>query len=250
MSQPPSRKRTRSPGPHRAGHRALFLGAAVLLAGLAWQGHRVSHLLPRFEGAVEALGPWGPVAFVACVVLLTPLLVPDTIFAVAAGVVFGLGAGFVYYFAAVYAACLIATLLGRHWLRGRVLAALDARPSIAAMARAAREQGVRLTFWIRLVPLNAAAVSYALGAVDVPFRSVAIGTFGMFPHMFLSVYVGVAAAHVTRMAGASRETWTADGAALLLGLVACAVVVEQVSSLALRQVRAAEAETGDASATP
>lgn len=213
-----------------------------MLGGLAWQGHRLAHLLPRIEQAVEALGPWGPIVYVAVVVVLTPLLVPDTIFAVTAGVVFGLAAGFTYYFAAVYVACLIAAFLGRRWLRERVLASLATRPALAGIARAASREGLRLTFWIRLVPVNAAVVSYALGAVGVPLRAVAIGTLGMFPHMFLSVYLGVAAAHVTRMAGASHARWTAEGIALMLGLAACAGLVVQISSMAMRQVRAAEAE--------
>jgi hypothetical protein len=85
-------------------------------------------------------------------------------------------------------------------------------------------------------------VSYALGAVGVPFRAVAIGTLAMFPHMLLTVYLGVAAAHVVRMAGEAHTGWTIGGVGLLLGFVVCAGAVLRVSSLAWREIRAAQAE--------
>jgi uncharacterized membrane protein YdjX (TVP38/TMEM64 family) len=135
-------------------HLATVAAAVVLLGLLAWQGHHLADWLPQFEQAIAALGPWGPVAYVAAVLILSPLLVPDSIFGVTAGVVFGLGAGFVYYFAAVYMACLVATWASRRLLRSRALAALAKRPALRGMARAASRRGLRLTFWIRLLPLN------------------------------------------------------------------------------------------------
>ena len=223
-------------------HRLSWIAAAAALGLLLWQGHHIAHLLPRIEAWVDSLGPWAPLAYAAGVIVLSPLLVPDSIFAIVAGVVFGLAEGFALYFGAVYVGSLIATGLGRRWLRTRVLAVLETRPDLDAMVRAARSEGAWVTFWIRLIPLNPAIVSYALGAAGVPLRSVALGTLGMFPHMLLAVYLGVAAAHVTRMAGESHESWTLQGASLLLGLVACAGVVAWVSRLAARQVAAAERE--------
>ena len=80
-------------------------------------------------------------------------------------------------------------------------------------------------------------MSYALGSVGVSFRAMAIGTFGMFPQMFLTVYLGVAAAHLTRMRGQAHAHWTDQGVVLLLGLAACAAIVFAVSSLAWRRIR-------------
>lgn len=230
-------------------HIVSWVAAALVLGLLAWQGHRFAHLLPELERVIEGLGPWAPVVYVGLVLLLTPLLVPDSLLGVAAGVVFGLGAGFVYYFAAVYCASLLTYLVGRHWLRDRVLAALEKRPSLRAMTAAAREQDLRLTLWIRLVPLNPMVVSYALGAAGVRFRAMALGTLGMFPHMFLTVYFGAAAAHVTRMAGRGHAHWTVEGIGLMLGLVACAGLVLQVSSLAWRELSVADSESQRADAS-
>jgi len=223
-----------------------MVGAACLLGLLAWQGHHLAHALPRLEQAIAALGPWGPVAFVAAVLLLEPLLVPDSLLGIAAGVAFGLVAGFAYYFGAVYAASLLVYLAGRRWLRQPALRLLRARPQLAHMVGAARRR-VMLNVWLRLLPLNPAIVSYALGAADVSFRSVAIGALAMSPHMFLTVYLGVAAAHVTRMAGTAHAHWEIEGIGLLLGLAACAGLMLQVSRLAWAELEAAEPERAESS---
>jgi uncharacterized membrane protein YdjX (TVP38/TMEM64 family) len=98
--------------------------------------------------------------------------------------------------------------------------------------------------WIRLVPINGVLASYALGAVGVPVRAFALGTLAILPHMFMTVYLGAAAAHVTRMAAGAHAHWTLEGAGLLLGLGACVVVVLQIASMAWRQIQAAGAEGG------
>jgi uncharacterized membrane protein YdjX (TVP38/TMEM64 family) len=224
--------------------RIAFVASAALALGLlAWQGHHLAHWLPQIEEAIVQLGPWGPASYIAAAIALSPLLVPDTIFGVSAGVVFGLGRGFLYYSAAIYAGCLIAYLFSRYWLRNRVLAMLENRSELNGMALAARREGLRLTFWIRLVPINPILVSYALGAVGVPFRAFAIGTLGMLPHMFLAVYFGAVAAHLTQMAGGRHTQWTLETAGFVLGAVACVAVVWQVTSIAWRQVRGAEDES-------
>ncbi len=218
----------------------------ALLALLAWQGHHLAVWLPALERWIAGLGPWGPVVYLGAALLLGPLLVPDTIFGVTAGVVFGLGAGSVYYCCASYTASLLAYGVGRRWLRGSVLAALERRGELWKTLQAVRRQGARLVFWLRLIPMSPAMVSYALGAVDVPFRAVALGTLGMLPHLFLTVYFGAAAAHLTRMAARGHSEWELEGVALGLGFAACAALVLQVTRIARREVRAAERDAASA----
>ena len=225
-----------------------WAAAALALAVLAWQGHRLAGWLPQIEQWIAELGPWAPLVYMGCALLLAPLLVPDTIFGVTAGVVFGLGAGTVYYCAASYGASLVAYGLGRLWLRRPVLVALRRRPPLWQAAQVARSRGAPLVFWLRLIPMSPAMLSYALAAVDVPFRAVALGTLGMLPHLFLTVYFGAAAAHVTRMAARGHRDWGVEGLVLGLGLVACAALVLQVTRIARREVREAEGGAGRAAA--
>jgi uncharacterized membrane protein YdjX (TVP38/TMEM64 family) len=216
----------------------LAIGAAVaVLALLAWQGHRLAHWLPQFEQAIESLGPWGPVLFCVAVLVLEPLLVPDTLFGLAAGAAFGLLAGSAYYLGASYVMCLVTQWLGSRWLRERVLRQLERQQHLRALVMAAPERGTRFAFLVRLVPVNQALLSYALGAVGVPLRAALAGNLGMFPHMLPTVYFGAAAVHMTRMAAAGHTEWEPEGVALMLGLAVCA-------ALALRITRRAGAALG------
>jgi uncharacterized membrane protein YdjX (TVP38/TMEM64 family) len=201
----------------------------VVLALLAWQGHHLAHWLPQFERLIESLGPWGPVVFCIALLVLEPFLVPDTLFGLAAGAAFGLVAGTAYYFAAVYVMCLVVQWLGRHWLKARVLRLLEARPRLRAMVLDAPQRGVRFTFLIRLVPVNQALLSYALGAAGVPLRAAVVGNLGMFTHMLPTAYFGAVAVHVTRMAAKGHKEWELDGVLLVLGLLVCVALALQIT---------------------
>lgn len=202
--------------------RLKWAGAAAVLVLLASQGHHIAQWLPRFEQTIEALGPWGPVVFFAAVVLLEPLLIPDTLFALAAGAAFGPLAGTVYYGAAVYVACLLTQWLGARWLKTPVLRRLASHDRIQALVRKAADGGTRATLLVRLVPVNQALLGYALGAAGVPLRNAFAGNLGMFPHMLPTLWFGAAAVHVTRMAGTGHTQWERDA---VLGLIALGVSV-------------------------
>lgn len=213
--------------PARA-QRVRWLAAAGVLALLAWQGHPLAQALPRFERAIEGLGPWGPVAFCVAVLLLEPLLVPDTLFALAVGAVFGPIAGTVYYAGAVYVACLVTQWLGARWLRTPVLRRLASHDRIQALVRRAADGGTRATLLVRLVPVNQALLGYALGAAGVPLRNAFAGNLGMFVHMLPTLYFGAAAVHVTRMAGTGHTQWERDGVIGMLALGVCVLLALRV----------------------
>lgn len=222
--------------------RLAWSAGALALALLAWQGHRVAHWLPQIEHAIAGLGPWGPLALIAAILVAGPLLVPDSVFGITAGVTFGLVAGTAWYFAGVYLMCLGVQLASHRWLRARVLRLLASRPRLRAAVLAAPGGGVRSIFLIRMLPLNQALLSYALGAAGVPFRSAWLGNTAMLAHLFPTVYFGAAAAHVTRMAGSGHRQWAVEGVLLMLGLVVCVWLTLGVSRRAWAAIGAAERE--------
>jgi uncharacterized membrane protein YdjX (TVP38/TMEM64 family) len=218
--------------------RLAWGAGALVLALLAWQGHHVAHWLPEIEQEIEKLGVWGPVALVVAIVVLGPFFVPDSIFGIAAGAAFGLVRGTAYYFAGLYAMCLLIQVISARLLRARVLRLLASRPKILAAVEAAARGGVRLPFLIRLVPINQALLSYAFGAADVPLRAAVLGNVAMITHLIPTVYFGAAAAHVTRMAGTGHREWETEGVLLMLGLGACVLVTLQVTKLAWAAIAA------------
>ena len=220
-----------SPDPPAQRHRRIWGFAGLVLLGLAaWQGQHIAHLLPRLEQTLEGLGPWAPACYVLEAIALGPLFVPDSIFGVTAGVAFGLGAGFLYYLTANLLSAVLIYGLGRSVLKDPVLRRVADHPRLAAIQGAAGRDATRLTLLLRLVPSNPALTSYALAAVGVPLRSYLIEMLGLVPHLFLTVYLGVAAAHVTRMAGGGHREWSAEGIAMVAGLLVCAIVLVYIVS--------------------
>lgn len=217
----------------------------MLVAVLAFEGHRLADSVPAIERFVAMLGPWGPVIFIAAIVVVQPLLFPNTVFGLIGGVLFGLPLGFLYYFVGVYVANLLVYLIGRRVLRRTVLEALSRRPDIQAAVTAVKREGTSLVFWLRMVPLNPAMFSYAFGAIEIPFRAVVVGTFGMLPHLLFDVYMGTVAAHVTEMASEGHSRWGVESVGLVLGLVAAAVVVWRVYRIAKAHVRTAGVSLSD-----
>ncbi len=212
----------------------LLLGFG-LLALLVWQGSHAAHLLPRAESAVADLGVWGPLVFMLGVVLLSPVLFPDSLFGVVAGFVFGLGAGTAYLFVAIYLVNIGIFALGRTWLRGPVLRLAETRPQAHAILKGAQRDALRLTALLRLVPVNVAFVSYVLGAGRFPWRAVLIGNVALLPHLFVPVYLG----HVARNAALAARAGGAgfiEDAGLWLGLLAAVIAVAIVTRMAMRAV--------------
>jgi uncharacterized membrane protein YdjX (TVP38/TMEM64 family) len=227
--------------------RVAWLVGSLALALLAWQGDHVARWLPQLEHGITELGPWGPIALIGAIVLLEPLLVPDSIFGIAAGATFGLLAGTAYYFVGVYLMCLGVQFVSRRWLQTRVLRLLVSRPRLHAALRSAPQGGARFTFLVRLVPINQALLSYALGAADVPLRFAVLGNTSMFTHMLPTVYFGAAAAHLTHMAASGHREWEMDGVLLMLGLGVCVFTTLQVTRRAWAAI-GADGGAPDASA--
>lgn len=224
-------------------HRLAWVFGAILIVWLAIEGHHLAAYVPKAEQAIERLGPWGPLIYTIAIMTLEPVFFPNLVFGLIAGAAFGLWKGYLYYFGAVYVANMLVYVIGKRLLRAPVLRQLERRPKIHAAAAAASSEGPGLVFWLRMIPTNPAILSYALGALRVLPRSVAIGTLGMAPHMFVDVYLGTVAAHVTQMAGQGHTNWEAEGVGMLLGLVAVAAVTWRITRVARIRIKAAsEAE--------
>lgn len=220
----------------------VAIAGCGLLALVGWQARHLADLVPQAEASVVALGPAGPLVFIGCIVLLSPLFFPDSILGVIAGFAFGLGPGTAYYFAGMYVANIVVFALGRSWLRGPVLRMSKRSPKAQTILRAAQHDPLRLAILFRLIPVNVAFVSYLMGAGHFPWRSILLGNFFLLPHLFLSVYIGHAAQQATAlMADGGSTRWLEDGA-IFLGLLAAGCIVAIVGRTANRAMSELEAE--------
>ena len=211
-----------------------WAAAVVALAAVLWLGRYLGHHLVALEGWVRDLGPAAPLAFLALVVVLALCCFPDTIFAIAAGVLFGLWLGTGLIVAGVIAAASISFLLARRILREPVERWLKRSPKLLAIRRAIGGAGLRLQFLLRLLPLNPVIVSYVLGSSGGSYRTFLIACAGLVPGLFVEVYLGYAAAHISKVTSGAQSHPPLHTALAVGGLAMCILVMITVTRAARR----------------
>ena len=223
---------------------AKILAALAALAALVLLGRAVGGYVPVFAEWVDGLGLWGPAVFMAGYAVAVVAFVPASILTLAAGAIFGLGAGTAYVFVAATLGSCLAFLVARHLARGWVEKRIQGNAKFAAIDREIASQGRRIVFLLRLspaFPFN--LLNYALGLTQVRFGDYALAALGMLPGTFLYVYLGRLAGDLAAVAGgAERETTGGERLFLVVGLVATVAVVAIVTRIARRALAEATAE--------
>ncbi len=192
--------------------------AIVLAVGLAL-GWRYRGLLDPAEiHALVGAYPFAPLVFILLHGAASILFVPRTVMGIAAGLLFGFWAGFVW----ATAGCLFGALLGfgvARWLNAGLLD-LEAMPGLGPMLMKAERGGWRSVAALRFVPiLPHPVVNYALGLTKVPLSAYLIGSMvGLLPMTFLYVDIGAAGGSVLTGRSWIEPTLIGVGA-LLLSLV-------------------------------
>jgi uncharacterized membrane protein YdjX (TVP38/TMEM64 family) len=222
--------------------------ALAVVAGLIVLGRQLSAQLPRLTAAVEGMGVWAPVAFIAAYAVACVAFVPASLLTLGAGALFGVVKGTIYVLIGATlgatGAFLIARYVARDWISARVQR--DVR--FAAIDRAIAEQGRKVVFLLRLspvIPFN--VLNYALGLTQVRLADFVIASIGMLPGTLLYVYTGKIASVVVGAAGTTATPRGAGFYAVLgLGLAATAAVTVLVTRVAKRALATA---TGDGDST-
>ncbi len=221
----------------------VAVGIAALVA-LVLLGRAAGGYIPVFADWVNGLGFFGPAVFIAGYGLAVVAFVPASLLTLAAGAIFGLGAGTLYVFVAATIGSGLAFLVSRYLARAAVERKVAGNARFAAIDRAVGEQGRKIVFLLRLSPVFPFnLLNYALGLTRVRFADYMIAAIGMLPGTLLYVYLGKVAGDVAAVAGGAELARGAGGSVLLVvGLIATVVVTTIVTRIARRAL--AEA-TGD-----
>lgn len=231
--------------------RLWLLAGVALVVALLFGGKELERHLGSIEGALEGLGPGGATLLLLLYVVATSLLLPDTIFRVAAGALFGFGYGLLGVVAGVLLASLLQYSLARP-LRPRIDGIIRRRPPLAALRRAVLHEGLRLQLLIRLTPLNHASISYVLGAAGVRLVPFTVALLAMLPAIVLEVWVGHAGRDAAGLVG-PREYGPTDFVTfggLALGVVAMVFVSRAAHAAVMRALDDEEPAAEGVGATP
>jgi uncharacterized membrane protein YdjX (TVP38/TMEM64 family) len=128
-------------------------------------------------------------------------------------------------------------------LRDRITHVLQRHRKLQAIQRAVQREGFRLQFMLRLAPLNAVSVSYVLGATGVRFPPLLLATVGLIPALFVEVYFGYVAKHVTKTVANVSTPSTLHHVLTIGGFLVCVVLIISIARVAQRALVDAEAKT-------
>ncbi|HUI26393.1 MAG TPA: TVP38/TMEM64 family protein [Candidatus Kryptonia bacterium] len=167
----------------------VLLIVAIVAVGV---GLRQYITVDNIERSVRALGPWGPLAFIALYVIGPALFLPGAPLTIAAGVLFGPVWGTAYTIVGATGgatlAFVVARYLGRDWVERRTSGVL------ARIKTGVESEGWKFVAFTRLVPLFPFNVlNYAFGLTNigvVPYAAASF--FCMMPGAAAYVYLGYA----------------------------------------------------------
>ncbi len=213
----------------------IALGLVGLVA-LVLIGREAGGYVPRFAEWVDALGPWGPVAFVAGYAVAVVAFVPGSILTLAAGAIFGLVEGTIVVLLGATLGSTAAFVLSRYGARAAVARKVEGDRRFAAIDRAVERQGRRIVFLLRLSPVFPfSLLNYALGLTRVRLADYVVASLGMLPGTILYVYSGKVAGELATLAGgAAVHQGAGYYAVIALGLLATAIVTVRVTRVARR----------------
>jgi uncharacterized membrane protein YdjX (TVP38/TMEM64 family) len=226
--------------PAGGGRARLIAGlAALAVIVVALRFLPVAAWLAGLNESFTRLGVWGIGLFAIVYALAAVFFVPGSALTIGAGVLYGLGWGFVAVSAGSTLGATAAFLVARYLARDRVerWAARDRR--FAAIDEAVGREGWKIVLLTRLSPIFPfTLLNYLYGLTRVRLAPYVLASWiGMMPGTLLYVYLGFAGRAVAQAAAGRTARSPAEYAAWTIGLIATLAVTVHVTRLARRALR-------------
>jgi uncharacterized membrane protein YdjX (TVP38/TMEM64 family) len=199
---------------------AVRLGAGVgLVAVVAWGLTHRDLLAPEDLAArIDALGAWGPAAFIAIYVGAALAFLPGSAMTIAGGALFGPVLGTVYSLTGATIGATAAFLVARHLAGDAVRKAAGGR--LDALLQGVEDEGWRFVAFTRLVPLIPFnLLNYTLGLTRIRLLPYVLAT---------AICMIPGAAAFTWLGHAGKQAAGGDAAAIRTGLIALALLAAVV----------------------
>ncbi|HUE89832.1 MAG TPA: TVP38/TMEM64 family protein [Vicinamibacterales bacterium] len=189
-----------------------------------------------FAEWVQALGAWGPLAFVAGYLVVTVLMMPAFLLTLAAGALWGFWLGLLLAMTGAVLGATCAFLGARSVVRGVVERYVARHPRLVAIDRAVEAEGARLVLLLRMSPaVPFVLLNYVLGVSRISLRDHFVGLVGMIPTAAMYVYAGKVAGDLAALAsGAPLHRGPAYYVLITLGLAATVVATVLITRAARR----------------
>ncbi len=219
----------------------------------------VGKVVAKLDDVLDRLGPYAITVFMAVYIVDAVVLGPAWLFALAAGLAFGLVKGGLIVWASATIAAGAAFLIARYVARHRVEALARKNEKFEAVDRAIAKSGWKVVLMLRISPILPYTIAnYLYGLTAIRFWPYLIATaVGIVP--MVAVYVSIGAAGreaVLAKAGGHQSTaeWIVLGVGLALTVGAGYLIARgakrELAEIRARGPEAGIAERSDSALTP
>lgn len=212
---------------------SVLLVAAVLAVLIYFDAQQqVLQLLEWLDGQ----SVWAPLLFILLMMLVVVLVLPGMMFTVGAGFVFGVLKGTLYVVIGTTLGAVLAFLIARHLFGARAARFILARAKLRLIGEELAPHGWKIVLLTRLVPFFPFKLSnYFFGLTHFSLRGFIYGTvIGIIPFSLHSVYLGSIAADLATLGARGVERTPLQWTLYSAGLVAVIALLVYLNHLARR----------------
>jgi uncharacterized membrane protein YdjX (TVP38/TMEM64 family) len=184
----------------------------------------VGKVVAKLDQILDRLGPLAIVVFIVAYIVDAVVLGPAWLFALAAGLAFGLVRGIVIVWFSATIAAGLAFLIARYLARHRVEKLARGNEKFEAVDRAIAKSGWKVALMLRISPILPYTIAnYLYGLTAIKFLPYVVATaIGIIP--MVAVYVSIGAAgRQAALAAAGGHQSTAEWIVLGVGIVVTVV---------------------------
>jgi uncharacterized membrane protein YdjX (TVP38/TMEM64 family) len=205
----------------------------------------LTNLLTQSQDYFLHLGWFGVLLYALAIALLGVLCAPLSPTAVAGGMMFGFGRGFVAITLGTGLAAVLNFLISRYLLRGPIARRLEKNEKFRLIDAAIGREGWKIVGLLRFVPMPFGVANYAYGLTAIPLVPYTLATIvAIIPANAFLTWVGVTAREGVAVAtGAGHAKNPGEYVFLALGLVAFFLALRQITKIARNALAKRDAAT-------
>jgi len=211
----------------------------------------LQHLLARLDlwhDSLQQLGWLGVFGYAGGLIALQMVFIPLSVFAVAAGAIFGFWKGVIAITIGTNAGAIVNFLLSRYVARAAVTRYLAHHEKFRLIDAAIGREGGKIITLLRLCPMPFGVANYCYGLTAIPFGTYFLATFlAIIPANVFFVWIG-ASAHegLSAATGAGHARHPGEYVLLGLGLIAGFCALKYIANVAKAAVNRTEPPPGQA----
>ena len=221
--------------------RRIIVISTIIIA-IITIGYWLEQHVASIETWLADMGPWAGVGFIILFVVLTPFFFSVDVLCVIAGALFNLGSAIAYVLLATMLAAAAVFYIGRYLVKDKVQILLQKHPKLTMYERLIEENGFKVMFLLRLLPLPFALMSYLFSITRVQFIPYWIATTGIFIYNSAIVYFGYIAMHVSKKLSQGADYTGPHNIILACGILGAILVLYIITKIAHSEIEKMRSE--------